>query len=127
VTRGPQWTTLGTDEDGGLPEIHVEAPVPSSPGASAPAEADWHLAEVAAALRSQPVPLDPAMLAAALRGMAELCRLLHERGREAGAQPPVLFRDNPVIAEALGMWATRLACLASEQRRAAGAEGARRA
>jgi len=45
------------------------------------------------------------------------------RGPEAEAVPPVLFRDNPVIAEALGMWATRLACLSREQ--LAGAEGSR--
>jgi hypothetical protein len=81
-----------------------------------PDQLQRQLAEVAAGLRSQPVPLDPELLAAVLRGLAELCRLLHARGHEAGAQPPVLFRDNPVIAEALGMWATRVACLASEQR-----------
>jgi hypothetical protein len=73
------------------------------------------LAEVAAALRGQPPPLDPELLAVVLRGLAELSRVLQERGHEAGARPPVLFRDNPVIAEALGMWATRVASLAREQ------------
>ena len=85
------------------------------------------LAEVAAGLRSQPVPLDPALLAVVLRGLAELCRLVQARGQEAGAQPPVLFSDNPVITETLGMWATRLACLASEQQQAAGVARVRRA
>jgi len=96
-----------------------QARKPHGLGASAPL-VEWHLAEVAAVVRGQPAPLDPALLAVVLRGMAELCRLLHGRGREAGAVPPVLFRDNPVIAEALGMWATRLARLASEQQRPAG-------
>ena len=95
---------------------------PDGLGTSAPL-VEWHLAEVAAVVRGQPVPLDPALLSVVLRGLAELCRLLHGRGREAGAVPPVLFRDNPVIAEALGMWATRLACLSREQ--PAGAEGSR--
>ncbi|HEX6676283.1 MAG TPA: hypothetical protein VF486_14805 [Actinomycetes bacterium] len=72
-------------------------------------------------VRSQPVPLDPELLAAVLRGMADLSRVLHERGHEAGVRPPVLFRDNPIIAEALGAWATRLARLAREQ----SAEGSR--
>jgi S-adenosyl methyltransferase len=96
-----------------------QAQGPDGLGASVPL-VEWHLAEVAAVVRGQPVPLDPALLSAVLRGLAELCRLLHERGREAGAVPPVLFRDNPVIAEALGMWATSLAVIASEQRRVAG-------
>ncbi len=83
-------------------------------GTSAPRLVDGYLAEVAAAVRGQPVPLDPELLVVVLRGMAELCRLLHSRGPEAGARPPVLFRDNPVIAEALGMWATQVGCLARE-------------
>ena len=99
---------------------------PDGLGASAPL-VEWHLAEVAAVVRGQPVPLDPELLSAVLRGLAELCRLLHGRGREAGAVPPVLFRDNPVIAEALGMWATRLARLASEQQRPDGTGRVRRA
>jgi hypothetical protein len=94
---------------------------PTGLGASALPLAEWHLAEVAAVVRGQPAPLDPALLAVVLRGMAELCRLVQARGPEAEAVPPVLFRDNPVIAEALGMWATRLACLSRE--RLAGAEG----
>lgn len=83
---------------------------------------EWHLAEVAAVVRGQPVPLDRAVLVVVLRGMAELCRLVQARGREAGVKPPVLFREHPVIAEALGMWATRLA---GEQQGAAGVEEAR--
>jgi hypothetical protein len=102
-----------------------QAQEPDELGTSAPL-VEWHLAEVAAVVRGQPVPLDPALLTAVLRGLAELCRLVQGRGGEAGAVPPVLFRDNPVIAEALGMWATRLARLTSEQERAAGAEGSRR-
>ncbi len=97
----------------------------STPEEPLPDQVQRQLAEVAAALRRQPPPLDPALLAALLRGLAELCRLLHARGHEAGARPPVLFRDNPVIAEALDMWATQAACLAREQQ-AAGAEGPRR-
>jgi hypothetical protein len=97
----------------------------AAPDQPLPDRVRWHLAEVSSALQQAPVPLDPALLAVVLRGLAELCRLLHERGHEAAAQPPVLFRDNPVIAEALGMWATRIACLAREQQ-AAGAEGPRR-
>jgi hypothetical protein len=104
---------------------------PTSPnstlGEPLPGQLRRLLAEVAAGLRSQPEPLDPALLAVVLRGLAELCRLVQARGQEAGAVPSVLFRDNPVIAEALGMWATRPACLASEQQRAAGAGGVRRA
>ncbi len=103
------------------------APASPDPAQPLPDQVRRQLAEVAAALRSQPPPLDPKLLAAVLRGLAELCRLLQARGRETSARPPVLFRDNPVIAEALGMWATRLACLASEQRGAASAEGSRRA
>ena len=102
-----------------------QAQEPNGLGASAPL-VEWHLAEVTAVVRGQPVPLDPALLGVVLRGLAELCRLVQGRDGEAGAVPPVLFRDNPVIAEALGMWATRLASLASEQQRAAGAEGSRR-
>lgn len=103
-----------------------QAQEPDGLGASAPL-VEWHLAQVASVVRSQPVPLDPELLSVVLRGLAELSRLLHGRGREAGAVPPVLFRDNPVIAEALGMWATRLARLASEQQRVAGTERVRRA
>ncbi len=103
-----------------------QAQEPNGLGASAPL-VEWHLAEVTAVVRGQPVPLDPALLSVVLRGLAELCRLVHGRGREAGAVPPVLFRDNPVIAEALGMWATGLARLASEQQRPAGTGRVRRA
>jgi hypothetical protein len=85
-----------------------------------PDQVRQQLAEVASALRGQPPPLDAELLAVALRGLAELCRLLHERGHEAGARPPVLICDNPVIAEALGMWATRLACHARERHAPAG-------
>jgi hypothetical protein len=118
--------TFGTNEDGRQPDGYLNGPVPSAPSAPALVQAEWHLAEVAALVRAQPVPFDAALLSAVLRGLAELCRLVQARGREAGATPPVLFRDNPVIAEALGMWATRLASLASEQQRGAGAEGSRR-
>lgn len=46
---------------------------PTGLGTSALPLAEWHLAEVAAVVRGQPVPLDPALLAVVLRGMAELC------------------------------------------------------
>lgn len=93
-----------------------------TPEGSQPDQLGGQLAEVASALRAAPAPLDPAPLAVVLRGLAELCRLVQARGPEAGAAPPVLLRDNPVIAEALGMWATRLDCLARE-RQDAGDQG----
>jgi hypothetical protein len=99
------------DEQGGA---RPTSPTPAGSAVAVPAQVQWHLTETISALRSQPPPLDPALLVVVLRGMAELCRLLHSRGHEAGARPPVLFRDNPVIAEALGMWATEVGCLARE-------------
>lgn len=51
----------------------------------------------------------------ALRGMSELCRLVFERGMETAAQPPYLFRDHPVVAEALSMWEQRVRAVRAEQ------------
>ncbi len=79
------------------------------------AEVHWHLAEAAAILRQQPRPLSPELLRIALRGMAELCRLAFERGHETPAEPPFLFRNDPVVAEALGMWEQRLRAAMTEQ------------
>jgi hypothetical protein len=98
---------------------------PASRG-SAPDHARWHLTEVTSALRDAPAPLDPAFLGVVLRGLADLCWLLNQRGGETPARPPMLFRDNPVIIEALGMWATQAAYLAADQSRPT-ANGARRA
>lgn len=93
---------------------------PHDPGLDTPttiaAEAHWHLAEAAAILRQQPRPLSPELLRIALRGMSELCRLAFERGHEAPAEPPFLFRNDPVVAEALGMWDQRLRAAITEQR-----------
>jgi len=74
-----------------------------------------HLAEATAALRSASAPLDPALLGVVLRGLADVCWLLHERGHESPAQPTVLFRDYPVVAEALSMWARRVDALTNQQ------------
>ncbi len=79
------------------------------------AEVHRHLAEAAAVLRQQPRPLSPELLRIALRGMAELCRLAFERGHETPAEPPFLFRNDPVVAEALGMWEQRLRAVMTEQ------------
>lgn len=68
----------------------------------------WHLAEVAATMRGQSRPLDPELLRVVLRGMSELCRLLFERGQENPAEPPYLFRNDPVVSEALSMWERRV-------------------
>lgn len=80
------------------------------------AELQWHLAEVAAMLRRGRVPLSPELLVVALHGMADLCRLLYERRNETGAAPPSLFRDDPVVAEALAMWAARVRAATAAQR-----------
>ena len=82
-------------------------PSPDTPATTA-AKVHWHLAEAAAILRQQPRPLSPELLRVALRGMSELCRLAFERGQETPATPPFLFRNDPVVAEALGMWERRV-------------------
>ncbi len=93
----------------------------SSIGADRPGpllkEVQWHLAEIAAALRDEPAPLGPDLLRIVLHGLADLCSLLHERGAEASAQPPSLFRDTPVVAEALAIWSGRLRTTAAERQR----------
>lgn len=89
-------------------------PSPDTPTTTA-AEVHWHLAEAAAILRQQPRPLSSELLRIALRGMSELCRLAFERGHETPAEPPYLFRENPVVAEALGMWDQRLRAAIAEQ------------
>ncbi len=68
----------------------------------------WHLAEATADLREAPTPLDRALLGVVLRGLADLCGLVHERARETPADPTALFRNDPVVAEALSMWARRV-------------------
>ncbi len=90
-------------------------PDPSTPTTVA-AEVHWHLAEAAAILRRQPRPLSPELLRIALRGMSELCRLAFELGQETPAEPPFLFRNDPVVAEALGMWEQRVRLAMTEQR-----------
>jgi hypothetical protein len=70
-------------------------------------EVHWHLAEVTAALREAPRPLRPELLRVVLRGLAELCGL-HQSAHETLAQPPSLFGDTPVVAEALGIWEARV-------------------
>ena len=75
----------------------------------------WHLAEVAAIMRGQSRPLDPALLRVVLRGMSELCRLLFERGQEAPTEAPYLFRNDPVVSEALSMWERRVRTAMSEE------------
>jgi hypothetical protein len=84
------------------------------------AEIHRHLAETAALLRREPKPISPELLRVALRGMSELCRLAFERGQESPAEPPFLFRNDPVVAEALGMWEQRLRAAMAEQIVAAG-------
>ena len=79
------------------------------------AEVHRHLAEAAAILRQEPKPLSPELLRIALRGMAELCRIAFERGRETPAEPPFLFRNDPVVAEALAMWEQRLRAAMTQQ------------
>ncbi len=96
----------------------TSATSPHQPGPSTPtttaAEMQWHLAEVAAILRQEPRPLSPELLRIALRGMSELCRMLFERGQETPAEPPFLFRNDPVVAEALGMWDQRVRAAMTE-------------
>jgi len=82
-------------------------------------EVHWHLAEVTAAVRAAPRPLRPELLRVVLRGLGELCGLLHQRGHETPAQPPSLFRDTPVVAEALGMWEARVRVAITERQHAA--------
>jgi len=91
-----------------------EDPFSSTP-TTVEAEVHRHLAEAAALLRQQPRPLSPELLRIALRGMRELCLLAFERGQETPAQPPYLFRDTPVVAEALGMWEQRVRAAMTDQ------------
>lgn len=80
-------------------------------GVPLPAEIAWHLSTAASAVRLEPTPLDPAVLRALLRGLTEFCGLLIERGGEAPARPPLLFRDNEdsrALMEALGLWDIRI-------------------
>jgi hypothetical protein len=93
-----------------------DQPTLAAAGESLYAEIHWHLAEVTAALRDQPTPLRPELLRIVLRGLADQCRLLYERGHETPTQPPSLFRDNPVVAEALAMWEGRVRLASTEQR-----------
>jgi hypothetical protein len=95
--------------------VQPGALVVSTPDDPIHEQVQWHLAEVTGALRDASAPLDPALLGVVLRGLADLCWLLHDRGHESAAQPTVLFRDHPVVAEALGMWARRLGPLATQQ------------
>jgi len=71
-------------------------------------EVQWHLSEIAKTVNREPPPLNPDLLRIVLRGLAELCRLVYERGHEAPAVPTALFRDSPVVSEALHMWEARL-------------------
>lgn len=89
-------------------------PGQGGPGGEA-AAVGWHLAEVAAILRGQSRPLDPEFLRVVLRGMSELCRVLFERAQEAPAEPPYLFRDHPVVSEALAMWERRVRVAMTDQ------------
>jgi len=86
-----------------------------------------HLNEAARLLRSPPAPLSPELFRVALRGMAALCGLVVDRGSEAPAQPPSLFRGDVsghVVAEALGMWEGRIRdALATPEARRKGAGG----
>jgi len=71
-------------------------------------EVEWHLADVAEVLRREPAPLPPDLLRVVLHGLADLCRVIYERGGEAPASPPSLFRDTPVVTEALAIWKDRI-------------------
>jgi len=82
-------------------------------------EVQWHLAEITKSVEHGPAPLDPDLLRIVLRGLAELCRLAYERGHEAPAVPTSLFRDSPVVSEALHMWEARLRTAQTARRRAA--------
>jgi hypothetical protein len=75
----------------------------------------WHLGEVAAIVRHQSTPLSPELLRIVLRGVGELCPVLFERGQEIPAEPPYLFRDHPVVSEALAMWEQRVRVAMTEQ------------
>jgi len=86
--------------------------------ATVAAEVSWHLTETMSALRAEAAPLDPELLRVVLRGLAELCGLLVERGGEAPGKPPSLFRDDRVVAEALGMWEGRVRFAMTERGRA---------
>lgn len=99
----------------------AHAPDPTSGTASEVVDADveWHLAEAAKVIEGEPAPLRPDLLRIVLHGLAELCRLLYQRGHETPTPPPSLFRDSPVVAEALAMWEARVRQAVTEQRHAA--------
>src|SRR6266516_2932975 len=74
-------------------------PAPGNPLAAA---VMWHFKEIAGAICQEPAPVDLVLLRVVLRGMAEVCGLLVERGGEAPVRPPSLFSDDRVVSEALG-------------------------
>ncbi len=77
----------------------------------------WHFKEIASAVSQESAPVDLVLLRVVLRGMAEVCGLLVDRGGEAPVQPPSLFRDDRIVSEALGMWEGRLRFAMTEQSR----------
>ncbi len=91
-------------------------PAPGNPLAAA---VMWHFKEIAGAICQEPAPVDLVLLRVVLRGMAEVCGLLVERGGEAPVRPPSLFSDDRVVSEALGIWEGRLRFAMTEQGRAA--------
>jgi len=80
---------------------------PGPIGSTAAVEVEWHLREVAQAIRDASAPIGPELLRVALTGLAEVVRRIVERQGEAPAPPPILFRDH-IVSEAAHMWEQRI-------------------
>jgi hypothetical protein len=74
---------------------------------SVSAEVEWHLGEVAKAIRAAPAPICEELLRTVLSGFAEIVRQLVQRREEAPAAAPFLFADH-VVSEAAHMWESRI-------------------
>jgi hypothetical protein len=74
---------------------------------SVSARVEWHLSEVARAVRAAPAPIGGELLRTVLTGFAEIVRQLVQRGEEAPAAAPFLFADQ-VVSEAAHMWESRI-------------------
>ncbi len=80
---------------------------PGPIGSTVSVEVEWHLREVAQAIRDASVPVSPELLRIVLTGLAEVVRRIVARQGEASAVPPILFRDH-IVSEAAHMWEQRI-------------------
>ena len=69
---------------------------PGPIGSTAAVEVEWHLREVALAIRDASALVSPELLRIVLAGLAEAVRRIVARQGEAPAPPPILFRDHIV-------------------------------